>query len=149
MKSVKCESISLFTLTPSGQRMANTLRKHLPMECYCSETDVQEGFKPFTESFKYSLSQAFLRDSAIIIIGSCGTVVRNIAPLLHDKYTNPAVLVIDEKGHNVLSLLSGCTGSASELARYLAYLINGNSVMTTSSAVNRTCYFDLSPKLMN
>lgn len=148
MNTVKCESVSLFTLTPGGQQVANTLRKHLPMQCYCAEKYLQDGFKPFVENFKNTLSQAFLRDSAIIVIGACGIVVRTIAPLLQDKFTDPAVLVIDEKGEHVISLLSGHMGGANELARYLSRLINGTAVITTSTDVNQTCSFDLLAKQM-
>lgn len=148
MNTVRCESVSLFTLTPGGQQVANKLREHLPMECYCSEKYLQDGFKPFVDSFKNTLSQAFLRDSAIIVIGACGIVVRTIAPLLQDKFTDPAVLVIDEKGKHVISLLSGHVGGANELARYLSHLIDGTAVITTSTDVNQTCSFDLLAKQM-
>ncbi len=148
MNTVRCESVSLFTLTPGGQQVANKLRAHLPMQCYCSEKYLQEGFTPFVESFKNTLGQAFLRDSAIIVVGACGIVVRTIAPLLQDKFTDPAVLVIDEKGKHVISLLSGHVGGANELARYLSHLIGAKAVITTSTDVNQTCSFDLLARQM-
>ncbi len=148
MSTVKCESVSLFTLTPGGQQVANKLRNHLPMQCYCAEKYLQAGFEPFAESFKNTITQAFLRDSAIIVIGACGIVVRTIAPLLKDKFTDPAVLVIDEKGQHVISLLSGHVGGANELARYLSHIINATAVITTSTDVNQTCSFDLLAKQM-
>ncbi len=148
MNTVRCESVSLFTLTPGGQQVANQLREHLPMQCYCSDKYLQEGFKPFVDSFKNTLGQAFLRDSAIIVVGACGIVVRTIAPLLQDKFADPAVLVIDEKGKHVISLLSGHVGGANELARYLSHVINATAVITTSTDVSQTCSFDLLAKQM-
>ncbi|MDW6005194.1 cobalt-precorrin 5A hydrolase [Vibrio mangrovi] len=146
MNTVNCESVSLFTLTPGGQSVADRLRQVLPMECYCAEKYVQEGYTPFHGSLKLTVAEAFLRDSAIIFIGACGIAVRMIAPLLKDKLTDPAVLVIDEKGQYVISLLSGHIGGANELARYVSGVIGAQPVISTATDVNQKCSFDLLAK---
>ncbi len=153
MSTVRCESVSLFTLTPGGQKLASQLRGHLPMKCYCAEkylanSKFSQGFEAFAGSFKNSVAQAFMRDSAIIVIGACGIVVRTIAPLLADKLSDPAVLVIDEKGNNVISLLSGHLGGANELTRYVSNILEANAVITTSTDVNQTCSLDLLSRQM-
>ena len=51
------------------------------------------------------------------------------------KQTDPAVLVCDEKGDFVVSLLSGHMGGANELARLLAEISGGQAVITTASDV--------------
>ena len=43
---------------------------------------------------------------ALIVFGSTGIAVRLIASHVKDKYHDPAVLVIDERGHYCISLLS-------------------------------------------
>ncbi len=143
MNTVRFESVSLFTLTPGGQRLANRLRGYLPLKCYCAEKYLQQGFEAFSDSFAHSVAQAFRRDSAIIVIGACGVVVRTIAPLLVDKSSDPAVLVIDEHGEHVISLLSGHLGGANELTRYVSNLLDANAVITTATDVNQTCSLDL------
>lgn len=143
MSTVNYESVSLFTLTPGGQLIARRLQQYLPLQCYCAEKYIQDGFIPFNHSLKRTVADAFKRDSAIIFVGACGIAVRMIASLLNDKFTDPAVLVVDEKGQNVISLVSGHIGGANELARYVSALIGANPVITTATDVNQTCSLDL------
>ena len=51
------------------------------------------------------------------MIISLGAVVRMIAPILKDKKTDPAVVVIDDRVENVISVFSGHLGGANELTR--------------------------------
>ncbi|WP_219930915.1 cobalt-precorrin 5A hydrolase [Vibrio albus] len=128
--------------------MANKLRDSLPITCYCAEKYVQDGFIPFNGSFQNTVAESFSRDSAIIVVGACGITVRVIAPLLEDKLSDPAVLVVDEKGEHVISLLSGHMGGANALARYVSGIIGAKPVITTSTDVNQKCSFDLLAKQM-
>ena len=50
------------------------------------------------------VSTLFQAYKGLIIIISLGAVVRMIAPLLKDKKTDPAVVVIDDKGEHVISV---------------------------------------------
>ena len=58
----------------------------------------------------------FADASAILFISACGIAVRTIAPFLQSKTKDPAVLVMDEQAHHVISLVSGHIGGANELA---------------------------------
>ncbi len=80
---------------------------------------------------------------ALIFIMASGIVVRTIAPLLKDKRTDPAVVVLDENGSNVISLLSGHLGGANYLAKEIAMRLGGNAVITTASDVNSVPSIDL------
>lgn len=79
----------------------------------------------------------------IICIMAAGIVVRTLAPLLQDKKSDPAVVVIDENGAFVISLLSGHLGGANELARKIAAQIGGQPVITTASDVQGRTALDL------
>lgn len=70
---------------------------------------------------------------AVIFIGALGVCVRMIAPYIHDKYTDPAVVCVDSAGRNVISVLSGHVGGANLLCREIARILGANPVVTTQS----------------
>ena len=79
----------------------------------------------------------------IVCIMAAGIVVRTVAPLLRDKYQDPAVVVCDERGRFAVSLLSGHLGGANDLARRVAELTGGQAVLTTASDVLGRTALDL------
>ncbi|MBU0991464.1 MAG: precorrin-3B C(17)-methyltransferase [Proteobacteria bacterium] len=92
------------------------------------------GFDRFT----HCLSDQFHEFQAHIFIMASGIVVRGIAPLLKDKTTDPAVVVMDEAGNHIISLISGHLGGANELSVRLASLLGADPVITTATDVNNT-----------
>ncbi len=75
----------------------------------------------------------FYESSALVFISACGIAVRAIAPFLTDKTRDPAVVCLDEKGENIISLLSGHTGGANDLARHIAKITGGCAIITTAT----------------
>lgn len=71
----------------------------------------------------------------ILFIGAAGIAVRYIAPWVKDKYTDSAVLVMDERGRYIIPLLSGHVGSAVETAKEIAACIKVVPVITTATDV--------------
>lgn len=142
MNTVKPESIALFCLTPGGMALAERLKPALPMTCFTSEKLQRDGFAPFEGGFAQTLREAFSHYSAVIFIGATGIAVRVIAPLVNDKFIDPAVIVIDERGQHVISLLSGHYGGANALARYLAGVLDADPVITTATDVNELAALD-------
>jgi precorrin-4 C11-methyltransferase len=75
----------------------------------------------------------FDRYHAHVFIAATGIVVRTIAPLLDNKTTDPAVVVCDQNGEHVISLLAGHLGGANDLARRIAARTGGRAVITTAT----------------
>ena len=89
------------------------------------------------------LPTAWATYDAIICILAMGAVVRKIAPLLVDKSTDPAVLVINLALDKVVPLLSGHLGGANELADDIALkLPNCTNFISTATDQTNTMAFD-------
>lgn len=121
---------SIFYITDKGRSLATRLAEHYPE----------------AQIVKYSarLSEQLWKNSnTLVFIMATGIVIRTIASHIQDKKTDPAVLVIDEKGQYVISLLSGHLGGANQKAREIAGVLGGSAVITTASDLNNLPSIDL------
>ena len=75
----------------------------------------------------------FHEADALIFFAATGIAVRCIAPLVEDKFRDPAVLCADENGRYVISLLSGHAGGANRLCTDLAQALGAEPVITTAT----------------
>lgn len=79
------------------------------------------------------LRDVYPRYRRLVLVVALGAAVRLLAPLLADKRSDPGVVVVDERGWNVISLLSGHLGGANALARELAAFLGARAVVTTAT----------------
>lgn len=112
----------IITYTEAGLAIARTIAASFDVEIFYKDKNIDKILEERWPSLE-----------TIIFISATGIAVRKIAPLIKDKYTDPAVLVIDDKAKHVISLLSGHIGGANELAIDIAKTINAEPVITTAS----------------
>jgi cobalt-precorrin 5A hydrolase len=74
---------------------------------------------------------------------STGIVVRVIAPCIASKIKDPAVVVMDEKGRHVISLLSGHIGGANRLAMAISGKLQATPVITTATDLHQVPAIDV------
>lgn len=78
--------------------------------------------------------KAFKNYGTIIAVFATGIVVRDIAPLLENKWSDPAVVVVDSNLNFAIPILGGHHG-ANEIARKLSEL-GAVPVLTTATEVH-------------
>lgn len=89
------------------------------------------------------VQQGFAKKQCMIFIGAAGIAVRSIAPYVHDKLTDPSVIVIDEKAEFVIPILSGHVGGGNAMSKKISKVIGGRAVITTATDVNNLFAVDL------
>ena len=125
--------IAIIAVTEKGKNTAEKIASEL------ENVDVffrKRGIKDLT-------GELFNKYECIIFVSACGIAVRCISPFLKSKFEDPAVLVVDDNGNNVISLLSGHIGGANEITLKIADVLNANPVITTSTDTNKKGALDV------
>ena len=119
--------VSCIVLGNDGLRIARQLKKGLREKLdICVARQSRGGIKD-------TVARVFSKYDGHIFIMAAGIVVRAIKDLAKDKYTDPAVVVVDEGAHYAVSLLSGHEGGANNLTGKVAGILNAEAVITTKS----------------
>lgn len=120
-----------FWLTPQGEQLALRLQKAFG------------GTVEPKAAFDTAVRRDFAACDLLVFIMASGIAVRKIAPLVQSKASDPAVLVLDQQGKYVISLLSGHLGGANAAARRFAAYLGGEAVITTATDVAGVPAFDI------
>ena len=118
---------AIISLTTNGARLGEKIASKVGGQTFAKG-------KNFTKLADL-VADVFGKFDGLIFICAAGIVVRMIAPHIVNKLSDPAVLVIDERGQNIISLLSGHVGRANELTIEIAKAIDANPVITTATDV--------------
>lgn len=100
---------------------------------YLTENNLSVSPTFFSEPLQQLVHQVFKQFDGLIFIMAVGIVVRVIAPYIKNKHTDPAVIVIDDVGRFVISMLSGHEGGANQLAHRAAAILHTDAIVTTGT----------------
>ena len=118
---------AIISLTRNGGRVATKIAAKVGGQTFAKGKDY--------ENLPALVGEIFGIFDGLIFVCAAGIVVRMIAPHIVSKLSDPAVVVVDERGQNVISLLSGHIGRANELALEIAKALEANPVITTATDV--------------
>ncbi len=116
-------AVTIFSLTDNGKTIGKRIQQILPHASRLHQP----------AHFKVSVQNAFHHGDCLIFICATGIVIRTLAPLLRNKKTDPAVVVIDDKGKFVIPLLGGHEGGGGVIARKLADFLDAQCVVTSAT----------------
>lgn len=146
----KSGDYAVVAITKHGVEMARKLQSRFGpsadvyyMSKFAKGDEQARSIQLFEGSVRMLFPALFPNYQGLIVIISLGAVVRMIAPLLQDKKVDPAVVVVDDKGEHVISVLSGHLGGANELTHEVAAALEARPVITTASDVQKTIAVDL------
>ena len=120
--------------------IATTSQAILTLKPFCQASDAilyipsslenVENGQPYQGSLREYLTAIWQDYNAFVFVLATGAVTRLIAPLLRDKHTDPAIVVLDEEGKFVISLCGGHQGGGDALTRLVAETIGATPIIT-------------------
>ena len=136
---------AIWVVTPNGLALAEKIMAAWP-DTTLFYTRRLKGKVPrgtCVDRLTQAITDEFNRFSGHFFIMSTGIVVRMIAPLIKNKTVDPAIVVMDDTGRFVISLLSGHIGGANVLAQKVAAISGATPVITTATDVNKRPAIDV------
>jgi len=134
-------NIDMYAFSSKGAILCDKIiegLKDVNIEAFVPERYIKNAHhvKMRVDNLYNSTEKSFKEKNCIIFIGAVGIAVRAISPFVKSKKTDPAVICVDEKGLNVISLLSGHIGGANKLTREISNIVGGNPIITTATDIN-------------
>lgn len=98
--------------------------------------------KKYYEKLSDIIEELFSKYETIIFIMATGIVIRHIAKYVESKFSDPAIIVCDERLNFAISLLSGHIGGANQICSYMEENLHMTPVITTATDVNKKSAID-------
>ena len=134
-------NLGLIAITTDGIKVAERIKEDLngKVTVFLPQKLKQSKITAtyFSRKLVDQTGEIFSAYDGLIFIMASGIVVRVIAPYIADKHTDPAVVVVDDVGRFVISLLSGHEGGANRLAHNVANILKTDAVITTGTEAEK------------
>lgn len=127
---------AVIAFTRRGAALGKTLAEGLNASLHVPARFAGEVGAEAYDSLADWTARMWREKDALLFVGACGIAVRAIAPHVKDKFTDPAVVSVDEAGRFAIALLSGHVGGANALALRVAALTGGQAAISTATDVN-------------
>lgn len=134
---------AVYVLTRQGAVTAAKIAAAMPTTLYAPHSLGAVAHAVPFDALPALVRETFFAYRRHVFITAAGIAVRCIAPHIKDKSRDPAVVVLDHHGKNVISLLSGHLGGANDLARAIAAVLGGQAVITTATDTENLPSLDL------
>jgi cobalt-precorrin 5A hydrolase/precorrin-3B C17-methyltransferase len=114
--------IGLIAVTGGGRAAAERLAAAWP-----GQTRTYDG------PARQALARAWAQCDGLVCFLAVGATVRLIAPLLNSKWTDPAVVCMDESARRAVAVVGGHAAGANALATRVAEVFGADAVITTAT----------------
>ena len=134
-------NLALIAITEDGIKVAERIKENLDgrLTVFLPQKLKQSKLTAtyYSKKLGDQIEDIFFDYEGLIFIMASGIVVRTIAPYIKNKYIDPAVIVVDDVGRFVISILSGHEGGANNLAHKVANILNTDAVITTGTEAKK------------
>src|SRR5580704_3375793 len=114
--------IGLIAVTGGGRAAAERLAAAWPGQTRTYDGPPRPG-----------LARAWAQCDGLVCFLAVGATVRLIAPLLDSKWTDPAVVCVDESARRAVAVVGGHAAGANALAAQVAAVFGADAVITTAT----------------
>ena len=134
-------NLALIAITDKGAEIAERIKEKLCDEVTVflpkklKQTNLNATY--YSQKLGDQVGRIFSDYDGFIFITALGIVIRVIAPFIKDKCNDPAVVVVDDVGRSVISVLSGHEGGANRLAHRVANILNTDAIITTGTEAKK------------
>lgn len=134
-------TLAIITISAHGLIVAKKLQKHLDGHIYAPKKIIPEkkqNFISYETNTRELIKKIWKQYNSFVFIMACGIVTRLIKDHIQDKHSDPAIVIVDEMGRYAISALSGHEGGANTLSEKVAFICDGDFVITTGSEATKT-----------
>lgn len=122
------QTLAIWPVRIEGEALALHLQKKLGGTLYRPWLQAE-----IPQKSQFAAAYRVERHRQWIVLGASGIALRFLTGLIKDKYTDPAVVLMDEAGRFAVSLLAGHEGGANQLAYKVANTVGAVPVVTTAT----------------